>query len=132
MALTDVVLLFQNSFKFCVDLGKYDFSFAAEYCLLSHKSLDRETNHKVGLFNLKDVIFLVQNRVEFCVDLGKYDFSFAAEYCLLSNKSLDRETNLKVGLFNYTPCSDNALSFNVKGRLFLRIFPIYFQFVVKH
>lgn len=78
------------------------------------------------------MLLLFQSNFEFCVDLGKYDFSFAAEYCLLSHNSLDRETNPKVGLFNHTPCFDNAVSFNVKGRLFLRIFPIYLQFVAKH
>ena len=33
---------FQNDFAFCVHVGKYDFSFATEYCFVSHKSLDRE------------------------------------------------------------------------------------------
>ena len=32
---------FQNSFAFCFHIGKYDFSFATEYCLVSHNSLDR-------------------------------------------------------------------------------------------
>ena len=35
-------LLFQTGFAFCVYLGKCDFSFAIEYCLISHKSQDRE------------------------------------------------------------------------------------------
>ena len=33
---------FKNSFAFCIHLGKYDFSYAIEYCLISHKSLDRK------------------------------------------------------------------------------------------
>ena len=33
---------FQKSFAFCIQLGKYDFSLAVEYCLISIKGLDKK------------------------------------------------------------------------------------------
>ena len=35
-------LFLPNSYGFRVDSGKHDLSFATEYCLISHKSLDGE------------------------------------------------------------------------------------------
>ena len=32
---------FKKSFAFCIQLGKYDFSLAVEYCLISNKGLDK-------------------------------------------------------------------------------------------
>ena len=43
----DVLSLFQKSFASCFHLGKYDFSFATQYCLISHKSLDRENKFDI-------------------------------------------------------------------------------------
>ena len=41
-AFKNVLSLFQTNFAFGVHLGKHDFSFATEHCLISHKSLDKE------------------------------------------------------------------------------------------
>ena len=45
--------LFENSFAFCVHLGKYGFSFAIEYCLISHKKLDTE---KTSPKNISEIL----------------------------------------------------------------------------
>ena len=34
MPLKDALLLLRTSFAFSVDLGKFDFTFASEYCLI--------------------------------------------------------------------------------------------------
>ena len=44
-------------FVFIVHLGKYDFSFAIEYCLISHKFLDRE---KMFPKNISEILIYSQ------------------------------------------------------------------------
>ena len=46
----------QDSFVFCDHIGKCDFSFAAEYCLISHKSSDREKSlRKINMKFLRHI-----------------------------------------------------------------------------
>ena len=41
-----VYSVFQNVFAFCVHSGKYDFSLAIDYCLISHKSSEQREKKK--------------------------------------------------------------------------------------
>ena len=81
----------QNSFAFCVHLGKWDFSFAIEYCLISQKA-------KIVKKRLRKIYpnfsFVASNM--FTCDF----FSIILRF---------RSVNFhKVGLFNYIPCFHNV------------------------
>ena len=66
---------FQNSFAFYVHLGKYDYSFATEYFLISYKILDREKKKRLRK-NISEIFIDFHENMFTCIFFFFFFFFF--------------------------------------------------------